>query len=65
MIAVEGFNFETISRNKAQILEKYKGIFQEPNNSEFFEAITSGTSSKNKLIKRIEFIKEVFSSVLG
>jgi len=65
MIAVEMYSLETIEQNKQAILEKYKDVFREQTNSDFFESITSGTSSKIRLIKRIEFIREMFQSVIS
>ncbi len=64
MIAVEDYCIEVIEHNKESLLEGFKNIFKNQENNDFFESITSGTSSKIRLTKRIEFIKEMFSSVL-
>jgi len=65
MIAVEKYSMEIIQQYKSAILEKYKDVFRDPKNSDFFESITSGTSSKIRLIKRIDFIREMFQSVIS
>jgi len=64
MIAVEPFPLEIIRDKKEAVLSKYKEIFQNSENTLFFESITSGTSSKAKLMTRIEFIKRTFEDVL-
>lgn len=65
MLAVERYGIDLIKKNRDELVEAYKNVFRNNENKEFFEAITSGTSSKNKLTRRIEFIKSVFDSVLS
>jgi hypothetical protein len=62
MIAVEEYCLDSIRVKKDILLENFKEIFRNENNNDFFESITSGTSSKIKLTNRINFIKELFSS---
>ncbi|GAA4356140.1 DUF262 domain-containing protein [Kangiella marina] len=66
MIAVDNYSYQDIQEHKDELLEKFKKIFaSQEEDGEFFESITSSTSAKSKLVKRVSFMKEMFDSVIN
>lgn len=63
MLVVERYSLEQIEANKNKIVNDFKKIFENiDDNAQFLDSITSGTSAKNKLLTRIEFMKSFFES---
>lgn len=64
MLSVEKFSLEQIQDNSEEILQAFKEIFINPK-VEVIDAITSGTSSKVKLITRINFFDEMLNKIIN
>lgn len=72
MVAVEGYSHDVIVENRVAILEKFKEIFnpypgfeERVLENEFIDSITKGTSGKNQLMNRVNYMQGLFFGVVG